>query len=82
MSTNTITSNSLNDLDWSHLVKPSLTIDHASVFFNTFWGADKEPKVTCVINLVPRYADPIQKSIVGKTAQEVMDEAKYFLQSL
>lgn len=71
-----------NDLDWSHLVKPSLLIDHASVFFNTFWGENKEPKVTCVINLVPRFADPIQKSFVGTTAQDVVDQAKTFLQSL
>lgn len=70
-------------MHWPQYIRPDYTVDHASVFFNSFFGENKEYKVVGVINIVPRFADKCrQHSVVGKTEQEVIDGVIEYLKSI
>lgn len=71
----------LHTFDWAHLVRPSLVIQHASVCFNTYWK-DGERLVICVVWIMPKYLDPIQKEFRNASAQVVIDQVTEFLENI
>ena len=74
--------NAPHPMYWPQYMRPDFTIDHASVFFNSFFGENKEYKVVAVVNIVPRFSDCLQKSVEGKTEPEVIEGVIKYLQSI
>jgi len=70
-------------MHWPQYIRLDFTIDHASVFFNSFFGEGKEYKVVAVVNIVPRFNEKcLQKSVEGKTEQEVIAGVITYLRSI